>query len=136
MPRTLTERPPQQARSRETLRRMLDAAEVVVLKYGPERATLPRIANQAHLSPLACTAASATKTRSCEPCFAVSTSGAAQALAEFDDESVRMDGFIPFSREVIQGMVRGSRANAALNRTAIQYCERLRRQTSSAIKRL
>ena len=47
----LAEIPPRQARSRETLRRLLDAAEAVMLTHGPEGATLPRIAKQARVSP-------------------------------------------------------------------------------------
>jgi len=50
MPRTSAEHPPRQARSRESLL-LLDAAEIVLVKYGPEGATLPRIAKQARLSP-------------------------------------------------------------------------------------
>ena len=48
-----TQIPPRQARSRETLRRMLDAVEIVLDKHGLEGATLPRIAAQAGLSPAA-----------------------------------------------------------------------------------
>jgi AcrR family transcriptional regulator len=48
----------------------------------------------------------------------------ASVQAEFDPESVRRIGLVPFSRTVIQGMVKGFRANAALSRAAIQYAER------------
>ena len=45
------EHPPRQARSRETLRGGLDAAEAVMLKHGVEGTTLPRIARHARVAP-------------------------------------------------------------------------------------
>jgi AcrR family transcriptional regulator len=42
---------PKQARSRESLRRLLEAAESVFDKYGLEGATIERIAREAGLSP-------------------------------------------------------------------------------------
>ena len=44
--------------------------------------------------------------------------------AEFDLERVRTIGLVQFSRTVVQGMVRGFRANAALSRAALEYAER------------
>jgi hypothetical protein len=44
--------------------------------------------------------------------------------ARFDPESVRNIGLAAFSRTVVQGMVKGFRANAALSRAAIQFAER------------
>ena len=51
MPHASAPRPPSQKRSRESLRRMLDAAELVIAKHGIEGATLPRIATKARIAP-------------------------------------------------------------------------------------
>ena len=51
MQRRRIEHPLGQARVRQTLRRLLDAAEVVLVKHGPNGTTLPRIAKQAGVAP-------------------------------------------------------------------------------------
>lgn len=125
MPRMVAERPPRQARSRETLRRMLDAAEVVLVKFGPEGATLPRIAKQAGLSPASVYRRFRDKDALMRAVFSrFNERSRAGVQAEFDPETVRSLGLAAFSRRVIQGMVKGFRANAALSRAAIQYAER------------
>ena len=52
MPRKPAQPLPVQERSRESLRRILDAAEVVLARYGLEGAILQRIASQAEQRPL------------------------------------------------------------------------------------
>jgi AcrR family transcriptional regulator len=125
VPRTSAELPPQQARSRETLRRMLDAAEVVLAKYGAEGATLPRIAKEARLSPASVYRRFRDKDALMRAVFRRFSERSQESVqAEFDPESVRTIGLAPFARRVIQGMVKGFRANAALSRAAVQYSER------------
>lgn len=125
MPRPPAERPPQQARSRDTLRRMLDAAEAVLVKHGPEGATLPRIARHARLSPASVYRRFRDKDALMRAVFRrFNERSRAGVDAGFDPESVRPIGLVAFSRTVMQGMVRGFRAHAALSRAAIQYAER------------
>jgi len=125
MARTPAELPPQQARSRETLRRMLDAAEVTLVRHGPEGATLPRIAKQARLSPASVYRRFRDKDALMRAVFRrFAERSRAGVEAQFDRDAVRKIGLVPFSRTVIQGMVRGFRANAALSRAAMHYAER------------
>jgi AcrR family transcriptional regulator len=125
MARTPAELPPQQARSRETLRRLLDAAEVVLVRHGPERATLPRIAKEARLSPASVYRRFRDKDALMRAVFRrFAERSRAGVEAQFDRGDVRKIGLLPFSRSVIQGMVKGFRANAALSRAAVQYAER------------
>ena len=125
MPRTLDPRPPRQERSRESLRRMLDAAEVVVAKYGIEGATLPRIAAQARITPTNVYRRFRNKDALIRAVFQRLTDrSSAEVNSRFDPETVRPIGLIQFSRNVIAGMVSGYRANAALSRAAVEYSER------------
>ncbi|HEX6463321.1 MAG TPA: helix-turn-helix domain-containing protein, partial [Vicinamibacterales bacterium] len=125
MPRTRAEHPPRQARSRETLRRMLDAAEIVLVKYGAEGATLPRIARQARLSPASVYRRFRDKDALMRAVFRRFNERSEGAVDEgFRPESVRPIGLRQFSRNVVRGMVAGFRSNAALSRAAIQYAER------------
>jgi len=125
MASTPAELPPQQARSRETLRRMLDAAEVVLVRHGPEGATLPRIAKEARLSPASVYRRFRDKDALMRAVFRrFAERSRAGVEAQFDRDAVRKIGLVPFSRSVIQGMVKGFRANAALSRAALQYAER------------
>jgi len=125
MPSSRAEHPPQQARSRDTLRRMLDAAEVVLVKYGPEGATLPRIAKQAGLSAASVYRRFRDKDALMRAVFhRFGERSRVGVQAQFDPESVRDIGLAALSRTVIQGMVKGFRANAALSRAAIQFAER------------
>ena len=125
MPRTLDPRPPLQKRSRESLRRMLDAAEVVVAKYGIKGATLPRIAAQARITPTNVYRRFRNKDALIRAVFQRLTDrSSAEVNSQFDPETVRPIGLIQFSRNVIAGMVSGYRANAALSRAAVEYSER------------
>jgi AcrR family transcriptional regulator len=124
-PRRAAEIPPRQARSRETLRRLLDAAEAVMVAHGPEGATLPRIAKQARVSPATVYRRFRDKDALMRAVFRRFNERSRGAVREqFDREAVHAIGLVRFSTHVVQGMVRGFRANAALSRAAIQYAER------------
>jgi AcrR family transcriptional regulator len=124
MPRHRTEHPPRQARSRETLRRLLDAAEVVLVKYGPAGTTLPRIARQAGVAPASVYRRFLNKEALMAAVFRRFTERSSGAVKEqFDPESVRQMGLERFSTKVIQGMVQGFRASGPLSRAAMQYAE-------------
>ena len=125
MPRTRAEHPPHQARSRETLRRLLDAAELMMLKHGPDGATLPRIAKHAQVSPGTVYRRFRDKDALMAAVFRrFANRSSAATAAGFDPDAVRAIGLVHFSINVVQGMVQGFRANAALSRAAMQYAER------------
>ena len=118
------EHPPRQARSRETLRRLLDAAEAVLVRYGPAGTTLPRIAKQAGVAPASVYRRFRDKEALMAAVFRRFTERSSGAVkAQFDPESVRPLGLVKFSTNVIQGMVQGFRANGPLSRAAMQYAE-------------
>src|SRR5258706_8168279 len=116
-------RPPSQARSRETLRRLLDAAEIVLVRDGFEGATLARIAKQARVSQANVYRRFRDKEALMRAVFRRFTERSSAAAAEFDLEAVRPLGLVNFSRRVIAGMVDGFRANAGLSRVAVQFSE-------------
>jgi len=123
MPRA--EHAPRQARSRETLRRLLDAAEVVMVKHGVEGTTIPRIARHARVAPATVYRRFRNKEalmRAVFRRFNERSSGAVQE--QFDADKLRGIGLVRFATQVVQGMVRGFRANAALSRAAVLYAER------------
>lgn len=124
MPRKLAQRPPVQKRSRESLRRMLDAAEVVLARYGLQGATLPRIAARAGVSPANVYRRFRDKDALMAAVFERLTErSSSAATAQLDPEMVRPIGLVQFSRNVIEGMIRNFRADAGLSRAAIQYSE-------------
>ena len=124
MPRKPAQRAPVQARSRESFRRMLDAAEVVLAKYGLEGAILPRIAGQARTSVANVYRRFRDKDALMAAVFqrARERSSAATA-AQFNPEIVRPIGLVQFSRNVIEGMIRNYRGDAGLSRATVQYSE-------------
>jgi AcrR family transcriptional regulator len=125
MPRQPMPRPPRQIRSRESLRRMLDAAETVLARYGLEGATLPRIAAQAGVSPANVYRRFRDKDALMAAVFKRVTERSSAAVErQFDPESVRPVGIVQFSRNVIEGMIRGYRSNAGLSRAAVEYSEK------------
>jgi len=125
MARKSAQRPPVQERSRESLRRMLDAAEVVIAKYGLEEAVLPRIAARAKVSPANVYRRFRDKDALMAAVFERlrerSSSGSA---AQFDPGLVRPIGLVRFSRNIIEGMIRSFRTDAGLSRASVQYSER------------
>jgi AcrR family transcriptional regulator len=124
MPHASAPRPPSQKRSRESLRRMLDAAELVIAKHGIEGATLPRIATKARIAPTNVYRRFRNKEALIRAVFQRLTErSTADVNSQFDPETVRPLGIVQFSRNVILGMISGYRANAALSRAAVEYSE-------------
>jgi len=118
-------RKPSQRRSRESLRRMLEAAELVIAKYGIDGATLPRIAAAARMAPTSVYRRFRDKDGLIRAVFQrLSERTGAEIENQFVPEKGRSIGLVQFSRNVIVGMVAGYRQNAALSRAAIEYCER------------
>lgn len=123
MPRA--EHPPRQARSRATLARLLDAAEAVMLKHGVEGATLPRIARHARVAPATVYRRFRNKEALMRAVFRRFNERSSSAVQEqFDPEQLRGIGLVRFATQVVQGMVHGFRANAALSRAAVLYAEK------------
>ena len=115
---------PMQERSRESLRRMLDAAEVVLAKYGLQGTTLPRIAKRAGISPSHVYRRFRDKDALMAAVFErIRKRSAADTTAQFDPETVRHLGLSHFSRKVIEGMIRNFRTDAGLSRAAVEYSE-------------
>ena len=119
------EHPPRQARSRETLRRLLDAAEAVMIKHGVEGTTLPRIARHARVAPATVYRRFKNKDALMRAVFRRFNERSSGAVREqFDADRLRGIGIVPFATHVVQGMVQGFRANAALSRAAVLYAEK------------
>jgi len=124
MPRKRAPLPPRQLRSRESLRRMLDAAEAVLTKHGLEGATLPRIAVQAGISPANVYRRFRDKDALMAAVFQRLTErSSAATVAQFDPETVGPIGLVQFSRNMVEGMIRSFRADAGLSRATVQYSE-------------
>ena len=123
-PRKPAQRPPVQERSRESLQRMLDAAEGVIARHGLEGTTLPRIAAKAGISPSNVYRRFRDKDALMAAVFQrIRKRSAAAMTAQVDPEIVRRVGLIQFSRNIIEGMIRNFRADAALSRAAVEYSE-------------
>lgn len=119
------ERPPQQARSRHTQKRLLDAAEAVLARRGMERATLAEIARHAKMSPANVYRRFHNKQALLQAVFRRFNERSAAATHDLiDPEAIRPLGLAGFSRRVIEGMIDGHRANAALSRVAVEFSER------------
>jgi AcrR family transcriptional regulator len=104
---------------------MLDAAEVVVAKYGVEGATLPRIATQARIAPTNVYRRFRNKEALIRAVFhRLSERSTAEVNSQLDPEKLRPIGLVQFSRNLIAGMIGGYRADAALSRAAAEYAER------------
>ena len=124
MPRKPTPPPPRQLRSRESLRRMLDAAEAVLAKHGLEGATLPRIAALAGISPPNVYRRFRDKDALMAAVFQRLTErSSAATAAQFEPETVRPIGLVQFSQNMIEGMIRNFHADAGLSRATVQYSE-------------
>ena len=124
MPRKPPQLPPLQERSRESLRRMLDAAEVVLARYGLQGTTLPRIAKRAGISPANVYRRFRDKDALMAAVFErVRKRSAAESTAAVDPEMVRPIGLVQFSRNIIEGMIRNFRADAGLSRATVEYSE-------------
>jgi len=122
VPRGIVQYPPRQGRSRETLRRLLDAAEKVMAKHGLEGATLPRIARQARVSP----ATVYRRFRDKDALIAVVFSRFSDMQAEhgdqpIDTEPIRKMGLRAFVRQWIGALIASYSAQPKLMRATIEY---------------
>lgn len=118
------EKLPRQERSRESLRRMLDAAEVVIAKRGLEGLTLGRIARQARMSRTNVYRRFRDKEALIAAFFRRLNERSSQATREqFDAEQARSLGLVRFTI-VMEAMVKGFRSSARLSRAAVEYSHR------------
>ena len=125
MTRKPAQRPPVQERSRESLRRMLDAAEVVLAKHGLEGAILPRIAAKAGISAANVYRRFRDKDALMAAVFQrIRERSSAATAAQVDPEMVRPIGLVRFSRNIIEAMIQNYRGDAGLIRASVQYSER------------
>ena len=116
---------PKQARSRKSLRRLLDAAEFAFDKYGLEGATLPRIARAAGLSPASVYRRFRDKDDLIRAVFRRASEIQTQELAkEVDLEQMRKVGIRNFTNHWIGGMLRGYGTRTGLIRAAMMYAQR------------
>jgi AcrR family transcriptional regulator len=120
----LKPRPPSQARSRETLKRMLDAAEVVLEKHGLEGATLQRIARVARLAPASVYRRFPDKDALMAAVFERFGAISKEELARpVDTEAIRKIGIRAFARMWIGNMIQGFRTRTGLIRAAVLYSQ-------------
>jgi len=124
MPNRPTHRPPQQARSRETLRRLLDAAEIVLEKHGFEGATLVRVAREARLSP----ASVYRRFRDKEALIAAVFERFGQINREelernVDLNQIRPIGIRSFTHNWVSSMIAGFRVRPKLVRASMLYAQ-------------
>jgi AcrR family transcriptional regulator len=116
--------PPRQARSRESLRRMLDAAEIVLGKYSLQGATLSRIATQAGLSPANVYRRFRDKEALMRAVFTrASHSNAEELKKKIDVEQIRPIGIRNFARRWVSNMLVAYRARTGLMRATVLYTQ-------------
>jgi AcrR family transcriptional regulator len=122
VPRRAALNPPRQARSRETLRRLLDAAEKVIERHGVEGATLPRIARQARVSPANVYRRFRDKDALIAAVFSrLSDLQAEHADQPLDTQAIQGMGLRRFVRQWIGALVASYRARVGLMRATIEY---------------
>jgi AcrR family transcriptional regulator len=122
VPRGIARYPPRQARSRETLKRLLDAAEKVIAKHGLEGATLPRIARQARVSPANVYRRFRDKDALIAAVFSrFSDIQAEHADQPLDTEPIKKMGLRAFVRQWIGALLTSFRARTKLVRATIEY---------------
>ena len=120
--------PPQQVRSRKSLRRMLDAAEVVLDKHGLDGATLRRIAAHAGLAPATVYRRFPDKDALMGAVFSRASERNAEELAKpLDREQIRKMGIRNFSRQWIRAMIQGYRTRTGLVRASVLYARQHQR---------
>ncbi len=116
--------PPRQARSRASEQRLLDAAEIVLVRDGIERTTLHDIAKQARMSPANVYRRFRDKEALLRAVFRrFNQRSEAATAAAFDPETVRPLGLVRFAQQMIPGMVAGFRAQARLSRVAVEFSQ-------------
>ena len=124
MPRRSPLFQPQQARSRDSLRRMLDAAELMLAKYGLEGATVARIAAAAGLSPGNVYRRFPDKEALMRAVFSRATDVNKKELArEADVKQVRKIGIHVFAQQWITAMLGAYRARTGLMRATVLYAQ-------------
>jgi AcrR family transcriptional regulator len=113
---------PQQNRSRQSLRRLLQAAAEVLEEKGLEGATIPRIATRAGLSPGAVYRRFRDKDALLRTLLLETLRSADQAAAEkLTADFVRRHSLPEMVHQVVQGTVRGYRKHAGLMRALNQF---------------
>ncbi len=124
MPKLPASLRPQQKRSRESLRRMLDAAEIVLNKHGLQGATVSRIATQAKVSPANVYRRFPDKEALMRAVFSRGTEGNREELArEVDAERLRKIGIRTFAQQWIASMLGAYRARTGLMRATVLYAQ-------------
>src|SRR5215475_8432614 len=115
---------PRQKRSRESLRRMLDAAETVLDKHGLEGATVARIAATARLSPANVYRRFPDKDALMRAVFSRATeTNKAELAREPDQEQTRKMGIRTFAEKWIAAMLQGYRTRTGLMRATVLYAQ-------------
>ena len=122
MPKRTAPPPPQQARSRESLRRMLDAAEVVLEKRGVEGTTLARVARQAGITPSNVYRRFRNKDALLAAVFDRFTDINRRELdTPVDTGQLAALGIRRFTKQCISAMIQGFRTRTGLIRAAVSY---------------
>ncbi|MGC2467117.1 MAG: helix-turn-helix domain-containing protein [Candidatus Acidiferrum sp.] len=115
---------PQQKRSRESLCRMLDAAETVLNRHGLEGATVSRIAAKASLSPASVYRRFPDKDALMRAVFSRGTEVNQEELArEVDLKQVGKIGIRIFAQQWVAGMLSAYRARTGLMRATVLYAQ-------------
>jgi AcrR family transcriptional regulator len=134
--RSRAEHPPRQARSRESLRRLLDAAEAVLERHGLDGATLPRIARAASVSPASVYRRFRDKDALIAAVFRrFSEVQSDEAERPLDAEVIRKAGLEAIVRQWTGALVSAYQARPGLMRATMEYGRRhpelafIRRQT-------
>ena len=127
MAKSRAENPPQQARSRESLLRMLNAAENVLEKYGFEGTTLARVAKEAKLSPANVYRRFRDKDALIAAVFNrfgdMNAAQLEQLEDQVDPETIRKIGIRQFTRTWIHSMIQGFRHRTGLIRASLLYSQ-------------
>jgi AcrR family transcriptional regulator len=124
MPKRPAPGAPQQARSRESLRRMLDAAETVLEHHGVEGTTLARVAKEARVAPSNVYRRFRDKDDLIAAVFIRFTQiNARELAAPVDTEQIRGIGIRTFAEQWIGGMIQGFRTRTGLVRAAVMYSQ-------------
>jgi AcrR family transcriptional regulator len=122
VPRRADQHPPRQARSRETRRRLLDAAETVLEQHGWERATLPRIAAEAGVAPASVYRRFRDKDALMRAVFnRFSDLNAEELKRQMNTEPVRRLGIRAFAHQWVGALITGYRTRTGLVRAAVMY---------------
>lgn len=127
MPKKPAVNPPQQARSRESLRRMLDATENVLEKHGAEGLTIARVAREAKLSAANVYRRFRDKDALIAGVFNrfgdMNAAELEQLETQVDPETIRKNGIRQFTQNWIHGMIQGFRHRTGLIRAAVLYAQ-------------